>query len=102
MEEGYVPGLANTETNLHLSLDRQVLVHQRQLIILRKEYMSIPSLYTPAEVADYLHVSRGTIYSILSRGEISSLKIGRNRRFTAEQVREYIKKRGDVLVTEIK
>ena len=60
--------------------------------------MSIPSLYTPAEVADYLHVSRGTIYSLLSRGEINSVKIGRNRRFTAENVREYLKRRGAVLV----
>jgi putative molybdopterin biosynthesis protein len=63
--------------------------------------MSIPSLYTPAEVADYLHVSRGTIYSILSRGEIESLKIGRNRRFTAEQVQDYIKKRGEVIVSSV-
>ena len=60
--------------------------------------MSIPSLYTPAEVADYLHVSRGTIYSLLSRGEINSVKIGRNRRFTAENVREYLKRRGAVIV----
>lgn len=63
--------------------------------------MTIPSLYTPAEVADFLHVSRGTIYSILSRGEIDSLKIGRNRRFTADQVSEYIRKRGNVVVTEV-
>jgi putative molybdopterin biosynthesis protein len=60
--------------------------------------MSIPSLYTPAEVADYLHVSRGTIYSLLSRGEINSVKIGRNRRFTAENVREYLSQRAAVQV----
>ena len=60
--------------------------------------MSIPSLYTPSEVADYLHVSRGTIYSLLSRGEINSVKIGRNRRFTADNVREYLNQRGAVLV----
>jgi putative molybdopterin biosynthesis protein len=55
--------------------------------------MSIPSLYTPAEVADYLHVSRGTIYSLLSRGEINSVKIGRNRRFTADHVKDYLARR---------
>jgi putative molybdopterin biosynthesis protein len=60
--------------------------------------MEMPSLYTPAEVADYLHVSRGTIYSLLSRGEIESLKIGRNRRFTAEQVKHYIKQRGSAAI----
>ena len=46
--------------------------------------MNIPSLYTPKQVADYLHVSRGTIYSMISRQEIQSIKIGRNRRFTNE------------------
>ena len=60
--------------------------------------MTIPSLYTPAEVADYLHVSRGTIYSLLSRGEINSVKIGRNRRFTSENVQEYLNQRGAVQV----
>jgi len=57
------------------------------------------SLLTPAEVADYLHVSRGTIYSLLSRGEINSIKIGRNRRFTPQHVSEYIQSRGSVLIT---
>jgi putative molybdopterin biosynthesis protein len=60
--------------------------------------MTIPSLYTPAEVADYLHVSRGTIYSLLSRGEINSVKIGRNRRFTSENVQEYLNQRGALQV----
>ena len=60
--------------------------------------MTIPSLYTPAEVADFLHVSRGTIYSLLSRGEIASVKIGRNRRFTAENVREYLREKGAIIV----
>lgn len=63
--------------------------------------MSIPLLYTPAEVAEYLNVSRGTIYSLLSRGEIDSLKIGRNRRFTADQVTNYIEQRGQVIVTHV-
>ena len=53
----------------------------------------MPNLYTPNEVADYLNVSRGTIYSLLSRGEIESLKVGRNRRFTAQQVTDYVNRR---------
>lgn len=56
-------------------------------------------LLTPAEVADYLNVSRGTIYSLLSRGEIDSIKIGRNRRFTPQQVSEYIQRRGAAVIT---
>jgi len=62
--------------------------------------MEIPSLYTPNEVADYLHVSRGTIYSLVSRKEIDSIKVGRNRRFTAQQVKEYISRRQQVVVVD--
>jgi excisionase family DNA binding protein len=60
--------------------------------------MELPSLYTPNQVADYLHVSRGTIYSMISRNEIDSIKVGRNRRFTAQQVKEYVLRRGQQVV----
>lgn len=62
--------------------------------------MNLPSLYTPNEVADYLHVSRGTIYSMVSRREIESIKVGRNRRFTAEQVKDYIARRQQVVIVD--
>ena len=39
--------------------------------------MDMPTLYTPNEVADYLHVSRGTIYGLLRNNEIGSVKVGR-------------------------
>ncbi len=52
--------------------------------------MDLPTLYTPAQIADYLHVSRGTIYSLLHRKQIDSVKVGRNRRFTAEHVKDYL------------
>jgi len=52
--------------------------------------MEMPNLYTPAQVADYLHVSRGTIYSMLSRGQLESMKVGRSRRFTEQQIRDYL------------
>lgn len=54
--------------------------------------MDLPSLYTPAQVADYLHISRGTIYSMISRGQIKSMKVGRKRRFTASQIKEYLQR----------
>lgn len=60
--------------------------------------MEMPSLYTPAEVAEYLHVSRGTIYSLISRHEIGSVKIGRNRRFTIKHVQDYISRVGPRVV----
>jgi putative molybdopterin biosynthesis protein len=60
--------------------------------------MNMPTLYTPKEVADYLHISRGTIYSLVSRGEIQSIKVGRNRRFTSEHVNEYLSRCPQVVI----
>jgi len=62
--------------------------------------MEMPTLYTPNQVADYLHVSRGTIYSLISRGDIESIKVGRNRRFTPEQIRGYINKHRQVVIVD--
>lgn len=61
--------------------------------------MEMPSLYTPKEVADYLKITRGTVYSMVSRQEIASIKVGRNRRFTAQQVKDYLaeKRRVEVM-----
>lgn len=67
-------------------------------IVQRSFNMEMPTLYTPNQVADYLHVSRGTIYSLISRREIDSIKVGRSRRFTAQQVREYISRRGQEVI----
>jgi excisionase family DNA binding protein len=62
--------------------------------------MDMPTLYTPNEVADYLHVSRGTIYGLLRNNEIGSVKVGRNRRFTAGNVKEYLTKRGPEVIID--
>ena len=62
--------------------------------------MEMPSLFTPNQVADYLHVSRGTIYSMISRQEIQSLKVGRNRRFTSEHIEDYIRNRQTVIIVD--
>ena len=62
--------------------------------------MDMPTLYTPNEVADYLHVSRGTIYGLLRNNEFGSVKVGRNRRFTAGHVKEYLAKRGPEVVID--
>jgi excisionase family DNA binding protein len=61
--------------------------------------MEMPTLYTPQQVAEYLKVSRGTIYSLVSRHEIQSLKVGRGRRFTAQQIKDYVADKRQVIVT---
>ncbi|MDD4169735.1 MAG: helix-turn-helix transcriptional regulator [Desulfotomaculaceae bacterium] len=42
------------------------------------------------EVADMLQVSKGTIYNLIKKGEISSYKVGRKVRFTENDVQDYI------------
>lgn len=60
--------------------------------------MEIPNLYTPKQVAEYLKVTRGTVYGMVSRHEIESLKVGRSRRFTAQHVQNYLNDRRRVEV----
>lgn len=60
--------------------------------------MESPRLYTAIEVAEHLQLSRGTIYSLVSRGEIDSLKLGRARRFTAQHINEYVNRDRQVVI----
>ena len=56
--------------------------------------MEMPTLYTPTEVASHLQVSRATVYNLLKGNEIDSITVGRNRRFTAQHVKDYINRMG--------
>ena len=60
--------------------------------------MNIPNLYTAQEVAEILHLSRGTIYCLVSRGEIDSVKFGRARRFTQQHINDYIHRDRQVVI----
>jgi excisionase family DNA binding protein len=60
--------------------------------------MDMPNLYTVKDVAEYLDLSTGTIYSLVSRGEIDSIKIGRARRFTGQHVKEYVNRDRQLII----
>lgn len=49
------------------------------------------SLLTAEEVAQRLGVGRSTVFTLLNRGEIASVQIGRLRRVTEGAVEEYIR-----------
>ena len=42
----------------------------------------MPPLYTVTEVADYLHVSRSTVYRLIEDGSLHGTRIGQALRFT--------------------
>lgn len=63
--------------------------------------MDLSNLYTVGQVADYLHVSRSTIYSLVRRGHLGSISVGRHKRFTAQHVKEYLNTHGRVIVVPV-
>ncbi len=46
--------------------------------------------YSPAEAADLVSVSRAHFYSLMGRGEIPSLVLGRSRRIRREALLSYL------------
>jgi excisionase family DNA binding protein len=51
--------------------------------------------YTVEQVAEMLHVGRDKIYYLLRTGQLRSIKIGKLRRITEQQLAEYIASLGD-------
>ena len=49
-------------------------------------------LYSPAEAAKLLSLSRALLYELLASGEIRSLKIGRLRRIRADELEAFIER----------
>ena len=50
----------------------------------------LPVLFTVEEVAEILQIGRSSVFNMIKRDEIESIKIGRNRRILAESVRSYV------------
>ena len=51
--------------------------------------------YTVEEVAEMLHVGRDKVYYLLRTGQLRSIKIGKLRRITEQQLAEFIACLGD-------
>ena len=51
--------------------------------------------YTVEQVAEMLHVGRDKIYYLLRTGQLRSIKIGKLRRITEQQLAEFIASLGD-------
>jgi excisionase family DNA binding protein len=47
-------------------------------------------LYTVQEAAEILNLSRSTLYVLLKKGAISSVKIGGSRRFTYSAIQSFV------------
>lgn len=49
-------------------------------------------LYTPEHAAAQLDIGRTHVYGLIARGELRSVKVGRNRRIPAAALQEYVQK----------
>ena len=50
-------------------------------------------LKTMEEAADYLNIPKSSLYKLCSRNELLYRKIGRNNRFTIEDLEEFIQRK---------
>ena len=51
---------------------------------------ALPKMITPKEVGEILHVSRHTVSKLVSTGAVKSYKIGRLRRFSGQDIIDYL------------
>ena len=54
--------------------------------------------FTPAEVANRLGVTRETVYSLISRGQLDAYKFGRSRRITEQQLVQCLNRRNEDVI----
>lgn len=50
----------------------------------------MPMLFTPVQAAKIMNVSRSHVYSMMNKGELGSVNIGRCRRITIGQMNDFI------------
>jgi excisionase family DNA binding protein len=50
----------------------------------------LPMLFTPVQAAKIMGVSRSHVYVLMNQGRLNSVNIGRCRRITVDQMREFI------------
>lgn len=49
-------------------------------------------LLTIEEVMGFLYISRDTIYRIIKKGNLKTIRVGRQRRILMEELQDYIKR----------
>jgi excisionase family DNA binding protein len=59
-----------------------------------KDFKEFPEIMTPEELAEYLRVSRQTIYNLLWRGELPGMKVGTHWRLKKSDVEKWILQKG--------
>lgn len=58
--------------------------------------------YTPAEVALHFGVTRETVYSMISRGQLDASRFGRSRRISDAQIEDCLNRRYERVIDATK
>lgn len=53
---------------------------------------NVPIMFNPRDTAKILSISRSQVYVLLRTGELESVRIGRSRRISQDQMIRYINK----------
>jgi excisionase family DNA binding protein len=55
----------------------------------------MPKMMTVKEVAEYLHIARGTVYRMMRSGQLPAFRIGSDYRIDADAIDRWTKSGGD-------
>jgi excisionase family DNA binding protein len=50
----------------------------------------LPILYTAEEVADILHIGRSTVFKLMQKNQLESIRLGRSRRIPLDAIQDFI------------
>jgi excisionase family DNA binding protein len=50
----------------------------------------LPILFSPAQTAKMMSISRSKVYELINNGKLNSLRIGRSRRISNNQIQTFI------------
>ena len=70
-----------------------LLIDNLTMVVERHDPGSLPSLLTLQEVAAFLHLSKTSVYRLVERRELPFCRVGRNLRFTREDLEAYLEAR---------
>lgn len=66
------------------------------------EPLTLPLTLTVAETAEQLRVSDRTVFNLINRGELISIKVGNRRRIPRQALIDYLEKLGEPVIINAK
>ena len=62
----------------------------KEILERSKHMLETTMLWTPAQTARMMNISRSQLYILLKRGDLKSVHIGRSRRIATDQINQFI------------